>query len=61
MWNRGGRWRIYNVTIEGASLLGNYRNEFERILNKEPPQELIRQLQEKVKEQKRTEAASTTS
>jgi phospholipid transport system substrate-binding protein len=47
MWTRGGTWRIYNVTIEGASLLGNYRNEFERVLQKESPDHLIALLKEK--------------
>lgn len=47
LWTRGGRWRIYNVTIEGASLLGNYRNEFERVLQKESPDHLISLLREK--------------
>ena len=49
MWKRDGRWRIYNVHIEGASLLGNYRNEFERVLQKEPPRQLIDKLKEKVR------------
>ncbi|MGD8366593.1 MAG: ABC transporter substrate-binding protein [Desulfobacterales bacterium] len=47
MWTRQGRWRIYNVTIEGASLLGNYRNEFERVLQKDPPDHLISLLEKK--------------
>jgi phospholipid transport system substrate-binding protein len=47
MWTRGGSWRIYNVTIEGASLLGNYRNEFERVLQKESADHLISLLREK--------------
>ncbi len=47
MWTRGGTWRIYNVTIEGASLLGNYRNEFERVLQKNSPDHLIALLKEK--------------
>ncbi len=49
MWTRGGRWRIYNVTIEGASLLGNYRNEFERVLQNNSPDHLISLLREKAK------------
>ena len=47
MWTREGRWRIYNVTIEGASLLGNYRNEFERVLQNKTPDHLISTLREK--------------
>lgn len=54
MWLRGGAWKIYNVNIEGVSLLGNYRNEFERILQKDSPETLINMLRDKVAEQKST-------
>lgn len=47
MWRRKGRWQIYNVYVEGVSLLGNYRSEFERFLNQHTPAELIGQLEEK--------------
>lgn len=48
MWKRQGRWRVYNVHVEGTSLLGNYRNEFERVLRQDPPERLIEILKEKV-------------
>ncbi|CAB5109335.1 hypothetical protein D3OALGA1CA_3549 [Olavius algarvensis associated proteobacterium Delta 3] len=48
MWKRQGKWRIYNVHVEGTSLLGNYRNEFERVLRQDPPERLIEMLREKV-------------
>lgn len=48
MWKRQGKWRVYNVHVEGASLLGNYRDDFERVLRKEPPERLIEMLKEKV-------------
>jgi len=48
MWKRRGKWRVYNVHVEGTSLLGNYRNEFEKILRKEPPERLIEMLKAKV-------------
>ena len=57
MWTRGGRWRIYNVTIEGASLLGNYRNEFERVLQNESPDHLIATLRKKTENLKSKKAA----
>jgi phospholipid transport system substrate-binding protein len=56
MWTRGGTWRIYNVIIEGASLLGNYRNEFERVLQNDPPDHLISLLKEKTEALKSQEA-----
>jgi phospholipid transport system substrate-binding protein len=56
MWMRGGAWKIYNVNIEGVSLLGNYRNEFERILQKDSMETLIKMLRDKVAEQKSSAA-----
>ena len=43
----GGTWKIYDFKIEGVSLLGNYREQYrERFM--ETPEELIRELKEKV-------------
>ncbi|MBU0986764.1 MAG: ABC transporter substrate-binding protein [Proteobacteria bacterium] len=55
MWLRGGSWRIFNVYIEGVSLLGNYRNEFERFLTNSSADELILELQKKIERQKKGE------
>ena len=32
MYRRGGRWLAYDVTIEGISLVGNYRAQFNKII-----------------------------
>ncbi|SMC49759.1 phospholipid transport system substrate-binding protein [Desulfocicer vacuolatum DSM 3385] len=43
----GGVWKIYDVKIEGVSLLGNYREQYrERFM--ESPDELIKEVREKV-------------
>lgn len=55
MWLRGGRWKIFNVYIEGVSLLGNYRNEFERFLTNSSTDELISELKKKIERQKKGE------
>jgi len=34
-------WRVYDVVIEGVSLVQNYRNQFGQILMKESPEQLI--------------------
>jgi phospholipid transport system substrate-binding protein len=34
-------WRVYDVVIEGVSLVQNYRNQFGQILMKETPEQLI--------------------
>ena len=55
MWMRDGHWKIFNVYIEGVSLLGNYRNEFERFLTNSSIQDLISELKKKVERQKKGE------
>lgn len=42
-----GHWRIYDVVIEGVSLVKNYRIQFANILKKETPAKLIKRLKEK--------------
>ena len=32
MHRRDGRWLAYDVTIEGISLVGNYRAQFNKII-----------------------------
>ena len=53
MWIRNDRWKIFNVYIEGVSLLGNYRNEFERFLTNSSIGDLISELKKKVERQKK--------
>lgn len=45
-------WRIYDVKVEGISLVKNYRSQFKEILAKDSPDQLIERLKEKVAEQK---------
>jgi phospholipid transport system substrate-binding protein len=40
----GNRWRIYDVVIEGISLVNNYRSQFGSILQKSSFEELMRKL-----------------
>ncbi len=44
-------WRIYDVNIEGVSLVQNYRSQFNQILMKETPDQLIERLKKKRGEQ----------
>lgn len=44
---RDGEWFVYDVMIEGVSLIRNYRTEFARILNQEHYAGLVKRLQEK--------------
>lgn len=47
MMKKGDEWFVYDVDIEGVSLVRNYRSEFRRILSKEKFAGLIKRLQEK--------------
>jgi phospholipid transport system substrate-binding protein len=53
MQNRNGQWRVYDVYVEGISLIKNYRSQFNKILMKKKPQQLIEQLKKKVKMQRK--------
>ena len=46
-------WKIYDVNIEGVSLVQNYRSQFNQILMKEIPAQLIDRLKKKREEQKK--------
>ncbi|MDA3790671.1 MAG: ABC transporter substrate-binding protein [Desulfobacula sp.] len=43
-----GSWMVYDVIIEGVSLVGNYRSQFEQMLQKEPYEKLIEDLKKKI-------------
>jgi phospholipid transport system substrate-binding protein len=45
---KGGIWRVYDVIIEGISLVKNYRDQFRDILAKDSPEEVLKMLRDKV-------------
>jgi phospholipid transport system substrate-binding protein len=45
---KGGDWCVYDVYIEGVSLVNNYRSQFTDILLKSSFDELMKRLKEKV-------------
>jgi phospholipid transport system substrate-binding protein len=47
---KGGDWRVYDIAIEGVSLVNNYRVQFNDIITKSSYEELVKKLQEKVAE-----------
>ena len=47
-----GTWKVYDVVVENVSLVMNYRSQFNDILSKNTPAQLIETLQKKVKDQK---------
>ena len=47
--DKSGSWKVYDVIIEGVSMVKNYRTQFKQILAKDSPDKLIEILREKVK------------
>lgn len=45
---KGSEWKVYDVVIEGVSLIGNYRTQFREILGNNPPATLLDTLRKKV-------------
>jgi phospholipid transport system substrate-binding protein len=43
----GGAWRIYDVNIEGVSLVQNYRSQFDQILSSGTPDALFERVRAK--------------
>ena len=50
MLKSGGRWLVYDVIIEGVSLVGNYRNQFNRIIQTSSYGELVKRMKTKQEE-----------
>ncbi|HEV8441036.1 MAG TPA: ABC transporter substrate-binding protein [Methylomirabilota bacterium] len=40
----GDRWRVYDVSIEGVSLVGNYRTQFNKIIQTASYEELVKKM-----------------
>ena len=49
MISKEGSWKVYDVVVEGVSLVQNYRSQFRDILSKQSPQDLLKILRDKVK------------
>jgi phospholipid transport system substrate-binding protein len=43
----GGAWKIYDVTVDAISIIANYRNQFNRVMNNQGYDTLIKDLKEK--------------
>lgn len=52
MYQNGNEWLVYDVVIEGVSLVSNYRSQFVSVIHKDGYDELVRRLEEKVSETK---------
>ena len=48
MIKKGDEWNVYDVLIEGVSLVKNYRSQFKDILTNKTPEDLLEILRKKV-------------
>ena len=45
---KDGKWKVYDVVVENVSLVQNYRTQFNDILSKNKPEQLLETLRKKV-------------
>src|SRR3989442_13921121 len=50
MHRRGDKWLVYDVVIEGVSLIANYRTQFNKIITTSSFQELVKKMRTKQEE-----------
>ena len=48
--DKSGSWKVYDIIIEGVSMVKNYRTQFREIISKESPEKLLQVLRDKVKQ-----------
>jgi phospholipid transport system substrate-binding protein len=47
LMRKGGTWKIYDVTVDAISIIANYRNQFNRVMNNQGYDTLIKDLKSK--------------
>ena len=57
MYSKDGDWLVYDVIIEGVSLISNYRSSYQTIVKQEGFDGLMAKMKEKIKELETTEAS----
>ena len=48
--DKSGSWKVYDIIIEGVSMVKNYRTQFRKIISKDSPDKLLEILRKKVKQ-----------
>jgi phospholipid transport system substrate-binding protein len=48
---RDGNWQVYDVVIEGVSLVNNYRTQFNNIISRESYEALVKKLKLKLEQE----------
>lgn len=49
----GGAWRVYDVEIQGVSLVSSYRSQYQQVLRNATPEALLKRMREKVQSLKK--------
>ena len=49
----GERWMVYDIVVEGVSLVNNYRKQFSSILARSSFRELLEKLRQKIKDKEK--------
>ncbi len=57
MLKKDGKWMLYDMVIDGVSLIANYRRQFSKIIRKEGYKGLVKRLQTKLAEEEALEGA----
>ncbi|MCX8069920.1 MAG: ABC transporter substrate-binding protein [Thermodesulfovibrionales bacterium] len=51
LMKKDGKWFVYDVVIEGVSLVSNYRNQFNKIIRQNSYDELVKRMKNKQEEE----------
>ena len=44
--SRDGRWRVYDVVVQGVSLVSNYRSQFDKVIRSSSYPELVKRIRD---------------
>jgi phospholipid transport system substrate-binding protein len=50
--NENGKWMVYDIVIEGVSMVANYRTQFNRVISDNGYNGLVKKLQSKIEDLK---------
>ncbi len=53
MLRRSDRWRVYDVSVEGVSLVANYRTQFNSLMRTSSADELLEKMRSRIDEMRR--------
>jgi phospholipid transport system substrate-binding protein len=60
MLQKGEEWLIYDVEIEGVSLVRNFRSTYDEIVRREGIDRLLERMEEKIRERKSASAGKAS-